>query len=189
MTNQFNSYKDTDVVGYWADLCRREGEMRHYERDDIFFREGEVARYLGLIISGTLKYITFSDDGTEHVMGLEFTGGFVTDFPFSLYGMKARTSVIASSPCDILCVPTAAIRNRIADEPSLKEAIASGTLAVFGMVYDRYKDLYSKTPQQRYEDLITKHPDLFSLFPLRDIASFLKVTPTHLSRLRKNILP
>ncbi len=43
------------------------------------------------------------------------------------------------------------------------------------------------TAQQRYNDLISKHPDLISLFPLKDTASFLNITQTHLSRLRKNI--
>ena len=46
--------------------------------------------------------------------------------------------------------------------------------------------LYVKTPQERYDDLINRHPDLFDLFSLKDIASFLNITPTHLSRLRKN---
>ena len=48
------------------------------------------------------------------------------------------------------------------------------------------KDLYVKTPQQRYDELVNRYPDLFDLFSLKDIASFLKITPTHLSRLRKN---
>lgn len=187
MKVDFNSYKECRVVDYWIDLCRYEGEQRHYERGEYFFREGEVARYLGYIVSGTLKYVTFSEDGVEHVMGLEFTGGFVTDFPFSLYGNTARTSVIATSPCDILCISTADLRERIKNDDTLKEIMAPSIEAVFGMVYDRYKDLYSKSPQQRYNELIGKHPDLFSMFSLRDIASFLKITPTHLSRLRKNI--
>ena len=61
------------------------------------------------------------------------------------------------------------------------------TEAVFSTVYDRYAALYSQTSQERYNDLISRHPDLFNLFSLKDIASFLKITPTHLSRLRKNV--
>ncbi|MDE6270427.1 MAG: Crp/Fnr family transcriptional regulator [Muribaculaceae bacterium] len=183
----FNTYKESSVVDFWHDLCAREGELRHYDRGDYFFREGEVARYLGFIESGTFKYITFGEDGTEHVMGLEFTGGFVTDFPFSIHGYKARTSVIAASPSDIRCVSVARIRELLAANPSLESIMADSTEAVFGMVYDRYKALYAMTPQERYNDMISRHPDLFSLFSLRDIASFLKITPTHLSRLRKNI--
>lgn len=187
MTDYFNSYRDSDAARFWQELCNREGELHRFERGDYFFREGEIARYLGFIESGTLKYTALDDDGTEHVMGLEFTGGFVTDFPFSIKGGKARTSVVAASPCEIRCLSTAHIRRLLCDDPRLAAVMADSTELVFGMVYDRYKALYTQTPQQRYNDLISKHPDLFSLFSLRDIASFLKITPTHLSRLRKNL--
>lgn len=40
---------------------------------------------------------------------------------------------------------------------------------------------------RRYNHLISTHPDLFNLFSLKDIASFLNITPTHLSRLRRKI--
>ena len=44
---------------------------------------------------------------------------------------------------------------------------------------------YSKSPQLRYNELICRDPNLFELFSLKDIASLLNITPTHLSRLRK----
>ena len=187
MADNFNSYIECTAVDYWRQLCLNEGRLMHFDRGEYFFREGEVARYFGLIRSGTLKYVAYGDDGTEHVLGLEFTDGFVTDFPFSFYGIKARTSVVASSPCDILCIPTSVIRDRLKSSPELIKVVLDSTQAVFGTVYDRYKSLYTESPQQRYNDLLSKYPDLFSLFLLRDIASFLKITPTHLSRLRKNI--
>ena len=61
------------------------------------------------------------------------------------------------------------------------------TEAVFATVYDRYLALHTKTPQERYDDLMNQHPDLFRIFPLKDIASYLNITPTHVSRLRKHI--
>ena len=76
---------------------------------------------------------------------------------------------------------------RIKKDSMLKEMVMVGIEAVFSTVYDRYKDLHVKSAPQRYNDLISKHPDIFSLFPLKDIASFLNVNQTHLSRMRKNI--
>ncbi len=76
---------------------------------------------------------------------------------------------------------------RLKTDPELKEMVMTSTESVFSTVYDRYVDLHIKTPQQRYNDLISRHPDLFSLFPLKDIASFLNITQTHLSRLRKKV--
>lgn len=187
MTDNFNTYIESPVVDYLRKLCLHEGVLRHYNRGEAFFSAGTVARYFGYIESGTLKYVAYSDDGSEHVLGLEFSGEFVSDFPFSLRGQKARSSVITETPCEIYCVSTAELGERLKTDPEFRDIVMTGTEAVFSTVYDRYMDLYCKTAQQRYNNLISKHPDLFSLFPLKDIASFLNVTQTHLSRLRKNI--
>lgn len=187
MTNYFNTYIESPAVDYLRELCLQEGVLRHYDKGEAFFTAGTVARYLGYIKSGTLKYVATSDDGTEHVLGLEFSDEFVADFPFSLRGQKARTSVIAETPCDIYCVSTAVLGKRLKSDSDFREIVMIGTESVFSTVYDRYIDMHCKTAQQRYNDLISKHPDLFTLFPLKDIASFLNITQTHLSRLRKNI--
>ncbi len=73
------------------------------------------------------------------------------------------------------------------DDRVLSDIIMHSTEAVFSTVYDRYMALYTRSANERYHDLINRHPDLFTLFSLKDIASFLNITPTHLSRLRKNL--
>ncbi len=187
MVPQFNSYIDTVDTDYWKELCIKHGELRYYDKGDIFIEAGTVGRYIGYIESGSLKYECYSSDGTPHVVGLEYAGQFVCDFPFSLYREKSRCSIIATTPCEIYCLSVSFIAERMASDDKLKEVIADTTQKVFATLYDRYVDLYSKTPGQRYEELISHDPNLFQLFSLRDIASLLNITPTHLSRLRKNI--
>lgn len=187
MTANFNTYIDNIETDFWRDLCIGEGELRVYDKGEEFATAGSVARYIGYIRSGTLKYVAFSEDGDEHVVGFEFAGGFVADFPFSLYRQKSRVSIVASSPCEIYCVPVCRVAEMMERDAGLREAVMHVSEALFSTVYDRYLDLYTRTPAQRYDDLLSRHPDLFSFFSLRDIASFLNITPTHLSRLRKNI--
>ena len=186
MKENFNAYINHIEPDFWRELCVKEGKLRHFERGEDFATVGEVARYIGYIKSGTLKYVAFSVDGTEHVVGMEFDGEFVSDFPFSLSSVKARVSIVAVSPCDIYCFPVHEIVKRVKENSKVKDIVMRSSEAVFSTVYDRYVDLYVKTPQQRYDELVSRHPDLFVLFSLKDIASFLNITPTHLSRLRKN---
>jgi CRP-like cAMP-binding protein len=184
--NKFNTYMESARISYWRNLCLHEGTLRHYEKGGDFVSVGTVGRYIGLIKSGTLKYVAFSEDGSEHVVGLEFADEFVADYPFSLRGQKARISIVAETPCDIYCLSTAALSERLKNDPDFREIVTISTEAVFSTAYDRYIDLHTKTPKERYNILISQHPDLFLHFPLKDIASFLNITPTHLSRLRKN---
>lgn len=185
MATQFNSYIDNIDTDFWRELCVSHGELRHYEKGEEFITAGTVGRYIGYIKSGALKYVCYSDDGTPHVIGLEFAGHFVCDFPFSLYRNKSRSSIIATTPCDIYCIPSSWVAEQMQTDPRLREIIDDSTRKIFATVYDRFVDLYSKSPQQRYDELIALDPNLFNLFSLKDIASLLNITPTHLSRLRK----
>ncbi len=186
MKENFNTYIDHIEPDFWRELCVKKGKLRHYERGEEFAKVGEVARYIGYIKSGTLKYVAFSVDGTEHIVGMEFAGEFVSDFPFSLSGIEARVSIVPVTPCDIYCYPVHEMVKRMREDANVKDIVMRSSEAVFSTVYDRYMALYCKTPQQRYDELASRHPDLFTLFSLKDIASFLNITPTHLSRLRKN---
>ena len=182
---QFNSYIDNIDAHFWRNLCLSHGELRRYEKSEEFLTVGTVGRYIGYIKSGALKYVCFSSDGTPHVTGLEFSGHFVCDFPGSLYREKSRCSIIATVSCEIYCVPASVVAEMMRSDSIVKEVVENTTRELFNTVYDRLIDLYAKTIQQRYDELINRDPNLFELFSLKDIASLLNITPTHLSRLRK----
>lgn len=183
---QFNTYIEHPEIGRWRELCISEGELCRYDKGEEFVSMGSVARYIGYIKSGTLKYIAYDDCGMEHVVGLEFAGEFVADFPFSLRGEPSRESIVADSVCEIYRVSVREIAERLKSDDALTELVAKSTELLFSQTYDRYIALYCQSPEQRYRTLVSQHPDIFDRFSLKDIASFLKITPTHLSRLRKN---
>lgn len=187
MAEEFNTYITHIRPDFWRDLCISEGQLRHYKRGDEFLRVGDVGIFIGYIKSGILKYVAYSPDGTEHVIGLEFDGEFVADFPQSIYGYPSKISIVAVSPCDIYCFPTKELARRMQSDTMLREIVMHTTEALFSTVYARYMSLYCLTPQERFDELLKNHPGLFAIFPLKDIASYLNITPTHLSRLRKNV--
>ena len=185
MTKNFNTYIEHIDVEVWRKFCVSKGTLRHFAKGEEFVSIGKVGRYFGFIQSGTLKYVARSDDGTEYVMGLVFGNGFVGDWRHFSQNQKATVAIVATSDCDIYCITSNELKVMMESDPYFKDMVMHSTEAVYGTIYDRYVDLYVKTPQQRYDELVSRHPDLFDLFSLKDIASFLKITPTHLSRLRK----
>lgn len=185
MRENFNTYIEGIDPDFWKKICINEGELRHYEKGEEFVSAGKVAKYLAFIEKGSMKYVACSEDGVSHVLGLEFAGEFVADFPFSLRGMKARISIVAVTDCDLYCITSARVAELMEHDAELRNRVMLATEAVFSTVYDRYLALYTLSPAARYKDLISRHPDLFEIFPLKDIASFLNITPTHLSRLRR----
>lgn len=187
MKENFNTYIDNIDFEAWREVCVSKGTLRHFAKGEEFVSIGKVGRYIGFIQLGTLKYVARSADGTEYVMGLVFGNGFVADWPFCLYGKEAKLAIVAATDCEIYCVSAEEVKKRMDSDPKFRDVIMHSTEEVYTTVYDRYVDLYVKNPQQRYDELVCRHPDIFTLFSLKDIASFLNITPTHLSRLRKKM--
>lgn len=187
MLEKFNTYINDIDVDYWKNLCEKEGELRLYRKGEKFAEVGEVCQYIGYVKSGTLKYVAYSSDNTEHEPGLEFSGEFVADYLFSMYGQKSLVAIVAVEDSEINCISIDKLNSLAEKNDKIRSIIMHSTEALFATVYSRYLDQHTKSPQERYNDLISKHSDIFELFSLKDIASYLNVTPTHLSRLRKNI--
>ncbi len=186
MSSNFNTYYENIDHDFWRKLCVEQGVLRSYDKGDYFIERGQVGRYIGFVKSGTLKYVAYDADGSESVVGLEFAGEFVADFPFSLYGKKSRVSIVAVTPSEIYCISAIEVGMRMKSDDELYRVVAETNVALFDTTYNRYIDLHVKSVQERYNELIDKYKDIFLYFSLKDIASFLNITPTHLSRLRKS---
>ena len=56
---------------------------------------------------------------------------------------------------------------------------------MFFQSYSRYLDLFRFTPEERYLQLLKKCPAILQMVSLKEIASYLKITPIHMSRIRR----
>ena len=66
----------------------------------------------------------------------------------------------------------------------LKLAISDN---LFSQVYTQYLDTYRMTTRERYKRLLLRCPEIVQSINLKDIASYLKVTPTTISNIRREI--
>ena len=58
---------------------------------------------------------------------------------------------------------------------------------LFCMTYHRLLNLYSASPKIRYQELLKRCPDIVHQTSLKEIASFLNISPYTLSRIRREI--
>lgn len=178
---QFNSYIDLLDLSAAIDFCRENGTLCHYKKGECFVRQGSIARYAALVVSGYFKLATLNDSGDEVVVNFAFPGQFVTDFHSSLHGESSQFSIIAGADCEIMRVPLKTFREFLS--PSLRDEYK----ALFSMVFMRALNLYRKSPRQRYVELCEQYPQILETVTLKDLSSFLLITPNHLSRIRREL--
>ena len=185
MIKEFNTYLEGIDYEFWSRLCREKGELRKYRKGEELITINTVAKFIGLVKSGSVKYVGYTADYDEKIVGMETVGGFAASWPFCLRGLPSHVSIIANSDLEIYCLSSSIINELAKNDYELRRQIAHSTEYVFYTAYERLISLYTQSPKERYEDLLEKCPRVFEIFDLKDIASFLNITPVHLSRLRK----
>lgn len=185
MLQDFNTYLERIDSEFWSRLCREQGELRTYKKGEEFITLGTAAKYLGLIKSGSVKYIAYTAAYDEKIVGLETVDGFAASWPFFLHNIPSLVSIVANSDLEIYCLSATKINELAKNDIETERQIAHATEQVFFTAYERLISFYIQSPKERYEALLEKCPRVFEIFDLKDIASFLNITPQHLSRLRK----
>ncbi len=182
---QFNIYDSIVDLSAIKDYCREKGCLCHYVKEDVFIQQGTVSKYLGVVESGYFKYTTLTSVGNEAVVGFAFEGEIVADFYNSYNCRPSEITIKAGGHASVSQINMAEARSIFDSSFNNNLSAINGTL--FCEIYSRYLELHRKTPTERYLDLIGQYPQILDIVSLRDIASYLLVTPVYLSRIRKSL--
>lgn len=157
-------------------------------RREFFVRQGEQRAEIAYILRGSFKLFTSDYRGKEQILSFSFDHEFVACYLPSRYGCKALLSVQALEESVLLVVPLKDILSQIQIEQN-------GTIYVSDFIESLAFDLLRKNvsfrcdaPEERYRQLIARIPDILNRVSMKDIASYIGVTPETLSRMRSRML-
>ena len=180
----FNTYLENLDMNFLRNLCAENGKLYHYNKGDYFCRISDKKSLFGFIETGSFKYAITNYKGEERITGFVFDSTPVGDALNIVTNCEIRTDIVALSESKVFVCNGSILADTLRHNPMLHTKIANGLLA---QTYDRFLDLYRKSPKERYSDLLAKCPEILHKVSLKELASYLQVTPTHLSRIRKEI--
>lgn len=127
-------------------------------------------------------------DANEWIVGYSFVNDFVCDYPSFIKQTTSTVNIQATTECEVYLLSL----NRLnqfwetdMDTQRLGRQIAE---TMFAEIYQRLLGFYCNSPEQRYQSLMKRCPDLQEKLSLKEIAQFLGITPETLSRIRKKQL-
>ncbi|MEZ3520011.1 MAG: Crp/Fnr family transcriptional regulator [Muribaculaceae bacterium] len=180
---EFNAYLDLIDLSEIKDFCMAHGSNQRFERGDVFLLEGDIPQSLGYVESGYFKYTVRTSNESESVVGFSLSDDYIGDINASLFGAKSEASIIAGRRSLVKVISMAEFID-FATSKGLRFCIGIEA-ALFRTFHGRYLDLHRLSAAEHYAKVLERWPRLFQTIPLREIASYLGITPIHLSRLRK----
>jgi CRP-like cAMP-binding protein len=145
-------------------------------------REGEKAREIAIVISGSLREHFVLASGHERTKAFVFEGGISGSFADLISGAPSRAFIVAEEPTRLLVAELAEHERLGAEWASLRR---SATEALLRQKAEREYELLGLDAAARYEAFRARYEGRETRIAAKHVASYLGITPVHLSRLRR----
>lgn len=154
------------------------------KKRDYFLKEGDVCGEIAFVKHGLLRIFSMIEQ-QEKTLYFPGKSHFVTSISSFLLSSPSTFSIQAAIETELFVITK--------DNIELIYATIPGSQRIGFEVFDtisntfssRIEQLLTMHPVEVYQLLFTKYPEIIKNVPLKDLASFMNITPQHLSRIRK----
>ena len=186
----FNSFITMHVGMSEAELVslNKRCEIVEFSKGEIIMKAGEIQQNLYFITKGLVKNYIETETGETKIYNFRIEGMQVTGYAVYNYkdNFKALVNIKCIEDCTMVQIPFAVIKYVI-------ENIKSGERLGRGMAEGHVVEMLNYIIERdtmpiidRYNSLEEKYPNIHNRIPQRLIASYLGITPVHLSNLKKS---
>ena len=161
------------------------GQLAQLRRGEHLLRGGERATRAGLVLQGLLREYFLMTDGVERTKAFVQAGEHTGSLADLLSGQPSRAFIVAEEPARVLLFDYATLRG-LADQSLIW---TRWTLRMVEHLFihkaEREYELLGLDAEARYAACAERYPGLEARVAARHVASYLGITPVHLSRLRR----
>ena len=157
-------------------------------RGDLWIEKGKLCNQVGFVLSGKLRNYYIDDAGNEVTCYFVTPDHFISSFTSFLTNTPTHENIAALEDSTLRVIQKDELERLSEAMPKLqifRRIIAEN---LFITMEKRISMLQSQSAFERYEKMLRENPEILLTVPLQYTASFLGITPQHLSRLRKELV-
>lgn len=157
------------------------------KKKEHLFMEGQVAKYVGFVNKGCLRYYRLDEKGEEHIVYFAIEGWWIGDLSSFYSGQPSTFNLQAHEPCEMFLYTKDTFELVRREIPAFDQYCKIRHAKATDARLDTMMSQRSDTAEARYLKLLAGFPDIFQRVPQHYIASYLGIKPQSLSRIRKQM--
>ena len=170
------------------DLLTANISIKHFKKNDILIQNGKGANDIFFICKGSLISYFIDEKGAIWNKWIYLERDFASTRFSAIIKAPNEFSLQAIEDTTTICMPYHPTRAAINQNEELKNLyIAYLEKKWIVLNEEREISLLTESAATRYLKLLQSHPGIDKRIPLQYIASHLSITPTQLSRIRKQL--
>ncbi len=156
-----------------------------FKKGDLLLREGSTANHYWFVQQGYIRSFAVDTDGNEVSTSFLSRGDVVIDWPSFFMRVPTKENIEALSDCECWQLDFDTFQQLFHGIVAFREAGRSRLVSSYFELKRHSVSLITDQAKDRYLRLLEEKPDIFQNVPLKQIASYLGVTDSSLSRIRK----
>ena len=186
--DKFNKYLKNTNLNFIKELCVNKGELIQFARNEYFVKSGNIATNVGYIKRGAFRFTCFNQsEEKEYSTGFAFEKEFIADYPACIYQMPSEISIQAITSCEVYICNVQEVQQEFMQSNDTQIQARINAEQILFCVYQNYLDLFRKTPEERYKEIMSRCPEILQILTLKELSSYLKITPITMSKIRRRI--
>jgi CRP-like cAMP-binding protein len=158
-----------------------------YVRGASFLAAGDRAVDCGIVLAGVMREYYPLADGRDVNRNFAGPGDGVGSLSDLLSGEPSRSSVMAETDARVVVFPWRVLRDAAQRVPAWSRFVATITERLYVAKARREYELLALDAEARYVEFRKRFAALETDIALRQVASYVGITPEHLSRLRRRM--
>lgn len=160
-------------------------ETKTIERNDYLMVPGNIENALYYILEGSVR-IFMIEENEEHTIRFGYKKSLVTSLDSFLNDQKTVFYIQAIKKTHYRSISKKAFFNLIEKNEANRNLWIKLLESFVIQQMERETDLLTNAPEERYLRVLKRSPQLFQEIPHKYIASYLRMSPETLSRLKKS---
>ncbi len=159
-----------------------------FKKNELILRKGQTANAYYIIEDGLIRSFVHDYQGNEITTGFNGKGEIAIEVASLFQRIPTMENMQALSDCVVWEMNFPAFQELFHSIPPLSEWGRAWMAYQLYLTKKRTTDMITESAAERYKNLMVEKPQIVREAPLKYIASFLGITDTSLSRIRKEII-
>jgi len=158
------------------------------EKNQFLLKEGKISNEYFFLEKGFMRSFAFDLEGNDVTTGFYSDSQVVFEVSSFFNRTISKENIQAIDDCNGSFISYDQLNNLFHALPEFREFGRSVLVKGFAALKTRMLSMITETAEHRYDALLKSKPEIFQHAALKHIASYLGITDTSLSRIRKEYM-
>jgi CRP-like cAMP-binding protein len=170
-----------------TELIKSKVVIRSIKKDEHYHEAGKIPREIIFITEGIMRICYYNNKGEEITKYFIDENNFLADINNYNQGTPSTEYIQAITDCEYIVLSKTAMEELSMTIISWDAIISKITAKAMAEKVNRISPMMTEDATERYLGFLNKFPTMANRIPLSYVASYLGVTQSSLSRIRKTI--